>query len=315
MTQSPTNNRKTWIETLVIGVLVPALISFIIPYWRSQNGLNDGVTDAVAQESWQMILTDFFYLFLFTGVLFVSTLHLIKRILDENVLLTLLLGVLITGTAFVLYIQREILQFSVVYEGNRVLYSIAFLFYSCLLLYRFIQTTRFELDTKEIAVVGLLIAMNIALGRIGISTPVVRVTFAFLPTALIAMLFGPWVGGIAAAFSDLLSFLIAGGSGAFFPGFTVSAFLTGFIYGLIIHKKTLTLKRIILAEVIIAVFIHIGLNTIWIYILTQNPLAVILPPRLIQNAVTIVVRVMSVWFISKNKQLKRVYMKYSTAKS
>lgn len=315
MTEPITSNRKPWVETFFIGILIPVFISYIIPCWRFQNGLDDSINELVAQESWQMIITDFIYLFLFTGILFTSSLYLIKRILDESILLSLLLGLLLTGTALVLYIQRELLQFSVVYEGNRALYSIAFLFYGCLLFYRLVQTTKWELGTKEVAVVGLLIAMNIALSRVGITTPVVRVTFAFLPTALIAMLFGPWVGGIAAGFSDLLSFLIAGGSGAFFPGFTVSALLTGFIYGLFIHKKDVTLKRVILVEIFIALFIHIGLNTIWIYILTQNPLAVILPLRLIQNAVTIVVRVMSVWFIARNKQLKRVYMKYSTAKS
>ncbi|MCC5895356.1 MAG: folate family ECF transporter S component [Alkalibacterium sp.] len=169
--------------------------------------------------------------------------------------------------------------------------------------------------TKGIAIVGLLVAMNITLGRIGITTPVVRITFAFLPTALIGMLFGPWVGGVAAVLADLLGFIIGGGVGGFFPGFTLSAFLTGLVYGLFLHKKNVSLKRIIMAEAVIALFINLTLNTIWLRILTQNPVAVLLPPRLIQNAVMIVVRIFTVRFIANNKQLRRVYMKYSTARS
>ncbi|MDN6385364.1 MAG: folate family ECF transporter S component, partial [Alkalibacterium sp.] len=106
---------------------------------------------------------------------------------------------------------------------------------------------KWNLNTKGLAIVGILMAMAIALGRIGITTPVVRITFSFLPNALIGILFGPFVAGIAAALGDLLGFIIGGGVGGFFPGFTLSAFLSGVFYGLFLHKKNITKKRVLLA--------------------------------------------------------------------
>lgn len=297
--------KESWLDYALVGVLAPLFLSYFIPYLRVQNG-GSGASNQV--------LINNMYIGLFAVILVLVSLFILKRIVLESILISLLLGLLLTGAALIMYVQRELFQNNLIHEGNKGIYIIAFVFYFVCLVYRLIRVSRWTLGTREIAVTGLLIAMNIALGKVGITTPVVRITFAFLPTALIAFLFGPWVGGVAAVFSDLLSFILGGG-GAFFPGFTISAFLTGLIYGLLIHKKQLTLKRVIIAEVLIAVFIHIGLNTVWIHMLTNNPLVVILPPRLIQNAVTLVVRVMSIWFITTNKQLKRVYMRYSRAQS
>ncbi|WP_225743109.1 folate family ECF transporter S component [Marinilactibacillus sp. Marseille-P9653] len=176
------------------------------------------------------------------------------------------------------------------------------------------KQSNWKIGTIGLAIVGVLIAMNLALSRVGITTPVIRITFAFLPIALIGILFGPFVAGISAALADLLAFVLLGGAGTLFPGFTLSALLTGLAYGLFLHKKDIRLRNIIAVEVVIALFIHIVLNTTWVFILTGNPLAVILPPRLIQNAVTLVVRVLAIWFLTNNKQLRNVYRKYSTAK-
>ncbi|MDZ7834583.1 MAG: folate family ECF transporter S component [Alkalibacterium sp.] len=101
---------------------------------------------------------------------------------------------------------------------------------------------------------------------------------------MIGILFGPWVGGVAAALSDILGFIIGGGVGGFFPGFTLSAFLSGLAYGVFLHKKKVTKKRVFMAVAFNTLFVNLTLNTLWLYILTQNPIAVILPPRLVQNA-------------------------------
>lgn len=319
MTATPhTDNRQNaFLQYFFIGLIAPLFVSFIIPYFRTQIG-TDAVEYILGQTgSWQMALTDSLFLFFFTGILFSLGLYVIKKLHEESILISLLLGLLITGAAYVLFLQREPLRVELIYEGSGVIYGIAFLFYAWLLIYRAVRSSKWRLadNTKGIAIVGLLVAMNITLGRIGITTPVVRITFAFLPTALIGMLFGPWVGGVAAVLADILGFVIGGGVGGFFPGFTLSAFLTGLAYGIFLHKREVSTKRIIMAEAFIALVVNLTLNTLWIYILTQNPVAVILPPRVIQNAVMIVIRVISVRFIANNKQLRRVYVKYSTAQS
>ncbi|WP_228586954.1 folate family ECF transporter S component [Alkalibacterium sp.] len=318
MTSTPyTDSRQNrFLHYIIVGVLAPVFLSFVIPYLRTRTGTNGMAYFLGQYDSWQIILADSLFLFLFTGVLFSLGAFVLKKLREESILISLLLGLLITGASYILFLQNEVLQVQAIYEGNGVIYAISFLMYAWLLIYRTVRLSEWQLGnhTRGIAIVGLLVAMNITLGRIGITTPVVRITFAFLPTALIGLLFGPWVAGVAAVLADLLGFIVGGGVGGFFPGFTLSAFLTGLIYGVFLHKRKVSTKRVIMAEVVIAVFVNLTLNTLWLRILTQNPIAVLLPPRLIQNAVMIVVRVFTVRFIANNKQLRRVYMKYSTAR-
>ncbi|GEK91951.1 folate family ECF transporter S component [Alkalibacterium kapii] len=306
--------RIRW-DYIFIGLVAPFLLSIAIPFLRSVSGSMGAKYFVDQYDNWVMVLTDSVYLFVFTGLLFYIGIYFYKRLEQESMLIGLLLGFLLTGAAYFLFLQSEILGLQGMFSGNGIIYGIAFLFYGWMLLYRVMQLSKWNLNTKGLAIVGILMAMAIALGRVGITTPIVRITFSFLPNALIGMLFGPWVAGVAAALGDLLSFIIGGGVGGFFPGFTLSAFLGGIFYGLFLHKKKVTKKRVLFAVAFNTLFVNLTLNTLWIYILTQNPIAVILPPRLLQNAVMCVVRFLSIWFIANNKQLRRVYMKYSTAKN
>ncbi|WP_423190112.1 folate family ECF transporter S component [Alkalibacterium sp. f15] len=307
--------RKLPWDYAIIGVIAPLLLSLVIPFLRSQNGTNGAHYFVGQYENWKMVLIDAVYLFVFTGILFSLGIYVYGRLKRESTLISLLIGFLLTGAAYFLFLQNEVLEIQGIFAGNGVIYGIVFLFYGWMLLFRMLSLSKWELDTKGIAIVGILMAMTIALGKIGIMTPIVRITFSFLPTALIGLLFGPWVGGVAAALSDILGFIIGGGVGGFFPGFTLSAFLSGLSYGVFLHKKKVTKKRVFMAVAFNTLFVNLMLNTLWLHILTQNPIAVLLPPRLIQNAVTSVIHFLSIWFIANNKQLRKVYMKYSTAKS
>ncbi|SFC73227.1 ECF transporter S component, folate family [Alkalibacterium subtropicum] len=312
----PVAHNTKW-DYALIGIIAPLLLSFVIPFLRSGNGAPGAKHFTDQYENWEMVLADSVYLFVFTGILFSLGIYVFKRLNRESTLIGLLIGLLLTGGAYFLFLQNEILglQGMGIFEGNGVMYGIVFLFYGWMLLFRVLSLSKWDLDTRGIAIVGVLMAMAIALGRVGITTPIVRITFSFLPTALIGILFGPWVAGVAAALGDILGFIIGGGVGGFFPGFTLSAFLGGVSYGVFLHKKKVTKKRVLMAVAFNTLFVNLTLNTLWLYILTQNPLAVLLPPRLLQNAVMSVVRFLSIWFIANNKQLRRVYMKYSTAKS
>ena len=99
-------------------------------------------------------------------------------------------------------------------------------------------------------------ALEIVLTQfISIETPIVRIGFGFLPIAIIGMLYGPWIAGMASAITDLIGTILFGG-GVFFPGFTLSAFIGGMIYGLVLYKKPKSLKRIILAIIMVAIFVN-----------------------------------------------------------
>ena len=98
-------------------------------------------------------------------------------------------------------------------------------------------------NTEKLVITAILIALEVILTRfVGISTPMLRISFGFLPMVIVAMYYGPIWGGGAYALADVLGSLIFP-TGAYFPGFTVSACLTGIIYGLFLHKRKVTGNR------------------------------------------------------------------------
>jgi len=129
---------------------------------------------------------------------------------------------------------------------------------------------------RETIFLALLIAMEIVLSRfLSIQTPTLKISFAFLPIAFAGMLFGPIWAGIAGALADFLGALLFP-IGAFFPGFTLTAFLIGFTYGIFLYKKELAgslgLIRIFCAAVFVTVLIQLGIETLWVAIITVgNP--------------------------------------------
>jgi len=92
-------------------------------------------------------------------------------------------------------------------------------------------------NTKRLVVLAFLIALEIILTRFcSIQTPIVRIGFGFLPVAMMGILYGPLWAGIGYAAGDVLGMLIFP-SAAYFPGFTLTAFLTGIIFGFSSREK------------------------------------------------------------------------------
>ncbi len=117
--------------------------------------------------------------------------------------------------------------------------------------------------TKNLALMSLLVAANVVFSRfLSINTFNIKIGFTFLTVMLAAYLFGPVgsmiVGGLGDVIGALL-FPIA----PFFPGFTLTAVITGLLYSFFINKKTSFIK--ITAGVIVTELLCSGLmNTFWI---------------------------------------------------
>lgn len=123
------------------------------------------------------------------------------------------------------------------------------------------------LETKElksIVLVSILTAAKIALA--GFYLPIaanVRIGFTFPFDAIIGLLFGPIMGVISGAITDLLGFILFP-SGPFFPGYMVSKMLTGLIFGLLLYRaKKITVLRVFIARLIINIFVNAMLGSVW----------------------------------------------------
>lgn len=120
--------------------------------------------------------------------------------------------------------------------------------------------------SKIIVRMGLFIALDvIAASFLTIKTPFLKVGTSFIPVSLTGIIFGPLLGGIGAGAADIMQFLLFP-SGAFIPGITFDSFLSGAVYGFLLHKKQPSLKRAIIAAAICQIVISGFMSTFWLYL-------------------------------------------------
>lgn len=152
---------------------------------------------------------------------------------------------------------------------------------------------------KTLSAAAMLLAITVVLGfyRLQI-TDYIRIGFDFVAKELTALFFGPVTACIVAGLADIISYIIKP-VGAFFPGLTISAMLAGIIYGVILYKRPLSLKRIILANTLVTVLINMLLNTYWMTILLGKGFLVIFPARALKQLIMLPIEVALFYTVSK----------------
>lgn len=116
----------------------------------------------------------------------------------------------------------------------------------------------------ELVMLGILTGLAVLLSYVfAIQTPFVRITFGFLPIALAGAFYGPWKAGLVGALDNLIGTAIIGTS-IFFPGFTLSDFLTGFLFGWFFYHKEIRFPYVCVPFLLVMLLIHLGLNTLWL---------------------------------------------------
>lgn len=142
-----------------------------------------------------------------------------------------------------------------------------------------------KLTTRAITTLGLLVALEIVLARFcSIQAWNFRIGFSFLPIVMAAISFGPIPAGIAATVADVLGAVLFPTTGAYFPGFTLTAFLTGALFGLCLHRRQ-TAGRILAAVVLNQLLLSLLLNTAWLSIMYRSPFLPLMTTRIFQCAV------------------------------
>lgn len=120
----------------------------------------------------------------------------------------------------------------------------------------------------SVALCGMLLALRIVLGYFANFTlaafPGAKFSLVFIPTAICGMILGPVPTAVMGGCGDILSFIINPTGGAYFPGWTLNAALSGFVYGMMLYKNNSTLPRVIISKLIITVFVELLLGTYWL---------------------------------------------------
>lgn len=151
--------------------------------------------------------------------------------------------------------------------------------------------------TQNLVICGLMAALAVVLSYVASIDvgPYIRIGFSGIPNRIIEFLFGPIVGSIFGGMLDILKYLIKP-SGPFFFGFTFDAMLAGVIYGSFLYKKPIKLWRIAAAELVTKLVVNCFFNTLWISMLYGKGFLVLLPARIIKNAVMLPLDTMIMFF-------------------
>lgn len=145
---------------------------------------------------------------------------------------------------------------------------------------------------RKLVVVSLLIALHLILNRF-LEIPISnfgKITLSFIPIAIVGAVFGPGTAMLTGIIEDILGAMLFP-KGAYFPGFTVTAALNGFIYGYLLHNREDNKKYVIGASILSTVIGNTLLSSLWISKITGMPYFVAMVNRLPGHALMIAAKV------------------------
>ena len=141
----------------------------------------------------------------------------------------------------------------------------------------------------KLSVCGMLIALEIVLRWLGEwASPNNNYTLAFIAAAVAAYLYGPVAAAAVHGLGDLLKAVLIP-RGAPHLGFTLTAVLIGLTFGLFLYRKY-SWWRIGGAVLTSQLLFSLLLNTYWLSTLISKGFLALLPTRLPQAAVMIVIQ-------------------------
>lgn len=146
-------------------------------------------------------------------------------------------------------------------------------------------------DLRVLTTCAVMGALSVALSMVA-SIQIgdyLKIGFSALPNQIVDWLFGPVVGCLFGGVMDIVKFIIKP-TGAFFPGYTLSAMAAGLIYGVSYYKRKLSIWRIIITKLIVAMVVNMGMNTLWITMTTGKAFMVLLGSRFLKELIDVPVQ-------------------------
>lgn len=173
----------------------------------------------------------------------------------------------------------------------------------------------FMRTNRKIILTAVLLALLIILSRfLSLKTPIMKISFAFVPTMLCAVWLGPKWTILLNVLGDVIGATLFP-TGPYFVGYTISTAIAGLIYGFILYKKEGKeytninfLVRLTIATAIVAVICNMGLNTLWSVITTGKAFWVLLSARIVKQLIMIPIHVVVIFFLEK--VLRKPFDKY-----
>ncbi len=163
-------------------------------------------------------------------------------------------------------------------------------------------------NPRVLTACAMMMALNIILGYFTLRfSSYLRIGFGFITQPAVGMLFGPLPCALTGMIQDVIS-LALNPTGAYIPAYTISVGISGIFYGMILHRKPVTLGRVFVAKLLVILVGNILLNSIALAPTVASGFVGILPSRIIKNLLLLpiqtVVSYLILKFVQQQKLLK-----------
>ena len=149
----------------------------------------------------------------------------------------------------------------------------------------FVQAVQELHNPRTLATAAVLSALHLILNQFPIPVSgLLEVGFAFLATAAMGYLCGPWVAGLSGIVTDVFGYILRP-NGPYFPGWPLSAILAGILYGLWYYRRPVKLWRIIACKAMAVVIFNFFLTPLWLHFLYGQAFVVLSSLRFVKNLI------------------------------
>ena len=147
-----------------------------------------------------------------------------------------------------------------------------------------------KITTRKLAVSAILLAADVLLTRVfAFNTPLMKIGLGFAAIALCAMLYGPAWAALVSALGDFIGSL-AFPTGAYFPGFTLTAAVTGLIFGLCLYRRERSWIHAVLAAALNCLIVSFLANSAMISLISASPAVVAFSLRRVRLVFSAIMR-------------------------
>ena len=120
-------------------------------------------------------------------------------------------------------------------------------------------------NVRMLTLAGIITAASIVLESFPIYLlgTSLKIYFSCLVISLGCYVYGPAVGILVGFANDTLGFLISSFGEPYFPGYLITAMLSGLIYGTLLYRQRITVLRLVVVRLVINYGSNVLLGSVW----------------------------------------------------
>ena len=154
-------------------------------------------------------------------------------------------------------------------------------------------------NVRMLTLAGIITAASIVLESFPIYLlgTSLKIYFSFLVISLGCYVYGPAVGILVGFANDTLGFLISSFGEPYFPGYLITAMLSGLIYGTLLYRQRITVLRLVMVRLVINYGSNVLLGSVWKAMLYGKGYLYYFSTGLVKNAVLLPLEVFLMWMV------------------